>query len=211
MPRITSIKPQKSKKRVNIYLDNKFGFGIDLENFVKLGLKVEQELTEEKVSEIVKKAEFQKTLDKLLGFATLRPRSEKEVHGWFRRKKVHESLQKDLLERLRHFELLDDEKFARWWVGQRLQFKSKSKKALIFELKGKGMNQNIIDDVLAEVQVDEGTLAVELLKKKDRNLPRGKAGWDGPKMLRYLGGRGFDWETARESVKIHLEWRNKTK
>ena len=52
--------------------------------------------------------------------------------------------------------------------------------------------------------MDEGTLAVELLKKKDRN-------WDGPKMLRYLGGRGFDWETARESVKIHLEWRNKTK
>ena len=45
MPIITAIKSQKKKERVNVYLDDKFGFGIDLENFIKLGLKVEQELT----------------------------------------------------------------------------------------------------------------------------------------------------------------------
>ena len=32
-----------------------------------------------KLTEIVKKAEFQKTYDKLLRFAMVRPRSEKEV------------------------------------------------------------------------------------------------------------------------------------
>ena len=32
MPRISAISPQKNGKRVNIYLDGKFGFGIDLEN-----------------------------------------------------------------------------------------------------------------------------------------------------------------------------------
>ena len=42
MPIITAIKPQKNKKRVNIHLERKFGFGIELENFVKFGLKVEQ-------------------------------------------------------------------------------------------------------------------------------------------------------------------------
>ena len=47
MPTITSIKPQRNQKRVNIYLDGKFGFGIDLENLVTLRLRVEQELTEE--------------------------------------------------------------------------------------------------------------------------------------------------------------------
>ena len=53
---------------------------------MKLGLKVEQELTEEEVEKIVKKAEFQKTLDKLLKFATLRPRSEKEIKDWLKKK-----------------------------------------------------------------------------------------------------------------------------
>jgi len=61
MPVITQIKSQKNKKRVNVYLDGKYGFGIDLENFMKMGLKVEQELSEKEISEILKKAEFQKT------------------------------------------------------------------------------------------------------------------------------------------------------
>jgi len=56
MPVITSIKQQKNRNRVNVYLDDEFGFGIDLDNFVLLHLKVNQELTEGEVEEIVKKA-----------------------------------------------------------------------------------------------------------------------------------------------------------
>ena len=141
MPTVTSIKPQRNKSRVNIHLDNKFGFGLDLENFVKLGLKVEQELSEEKVAEIVKKSEFQKTWDKLLKFATLRPRSEKEINDWFKRKKVHESLHKELTEKLDHLKLINDEEFARWWVDQRLSFKSKSKRDITQELRIKGIDK----------------------------------------------------------------------
>src|SRR3989304_3884862 len=108
MPVITSIKQQKNKNRVNVYLDDKYGFGIDLDNFVLLHLKVDQELTDQEVIEIVKKAEYQKTLDKLLRFAMVRPRSEKEVTDYFRRKKVHDSITDQLLEKLKHLELLDD-------------------------------------------------------------------------------------------------------
>lgn len=127
MPIVTSINSQKNKKRVNIYLDEKFGFGLDLENYMKLGLKVEQELSEEEIEKILKKAEFQKTLDKLLRFVTLRPRSEKEINDWLKKYKVHKSLKRGLFNRLKRLDLVDDKKFARWWVGQRLQFKFKSK------------------------------------------------------------------------------------
>lgn len=197
---ITSIKPQKSKKRVNIYLDGKFGFGIDLENFVKLHLKVEQELTDDEVKRIVKQAEFAKTLDKLLGFATLRPRSEKEIKDWLRRKKVHESLFIKLFERLRHFELIDDTKFARWWIEQRVEFRKKGKRALVFELRNKGIGADIITAVLADAEIDEPGMALELLTKK-------AGSWDEEKCLRYLAGRGFDWETARAAVDDYLSKR----
>ena len=125
---ITSIKQQKNKNRVNVYLDDKFGFGIDLDNFVLLHLKVDQELTEEEIEEIVKKAEFQKTYDKLLRFAMVRPRSEREITDYFRRKKVHDSLHKKLLEKLKHLDLIDDAKFAKWWIDQRANFKPKPKR-----------------------------------------------------------------------------------
>src|SRR4030043_1786767 len=128
MPIITSIKSQKNGKRVNIYLDGKFGFGLDIENYIKFGLKVEQTVTDEKIEEIIKKAEFQLNLDKLLRFATLRPRSESEIRGWMKRKKVHDSLKNDLFSRLKHLELIGDENFARWWIEQRLQYKPKAKR-----------------------------------------------------------------------------------
>src|SRR4030042_6872213 len=166
MPIITSIKSQKNGKRVNIYLDGEFGFGLDLENYLKFGLKVEQTLTEEKIEEIIKKAEFQLSLDKLLRFATLRPRSESEVGGWMKRKRVHKSLQRDLFNKLKHLELSDDEKFARWWVEQRLIFKPKSKRILNDELRYKGIKKDTIEDVLDSVAFDEVKMAKDLLEKK---------------------------------------------
>lgn len=202
MPIITSIKSQKNKKRVNIYLDDKFGFGIDLDNFVLLRLKVNQELSDEEVTEIVKKSEFQKTLDKLLMWATLRPRSKKEVDQYFKRKKVHESLEKELLERLDHLKLINDEEFARWWVDQRLEFKSKSVRDITQELRVKGIGKEIIEKVLGGSGINEEKNARDLIEKKMykwRNLePRSAR----QKMSQYLSGKGFGWGVIKSVVEI---------
>lgn len=200
MPIITAIKPQKNKKRVNVYLDDKFGFGLDLETFVKLDLKTEQELTDSQVGKIVKEAEFQKVYDKLLRFSTLRPRSEKELKSWLKKHKVHKSLYKDLFNRLKRLGLFDDRKFAKWWVGQRLEFKSKSKKELEYELRKKGIDKNTLDDVLSEVEIDEDKIAKELLEKKKyrwEKLPKLDAK---KKMGEYLARKGFVWEVIKKVI-----------
>ena len=200
MPTISSIKPQRNGKRLNIYLDGKFGFGLDLENFVTLGLRVERELSDKEVEEIVKKAEFQKTLDKLLRFATLRPRSEKEIRDWLRRKKIHESLHKGLFNRLKHLELLDDKKFSKWWVEQRMAFKPRGKRVLGQELRQKGVDKEIIEETLSGIKLDETKVAGELLKKKAyrwEKLPRLEAR---RKMAQFLGRKGFAWETIEKII-----------
>src|SRR5258708_4161860 len=196
VPQITSIKQQKGKKdRMNVYLDNKFGFGIDLDNFVLLNLRVEQELTDEEVEKIVKKAEFQKTLDKLLRFAMVRPRSEKEVKDYLYRKKVPDVIWKDLFSKLKSFELIDDEKFARWLVETRQNFSPKSRRILKQELQIKGIDRNIIDDVFSEVKIDEEKIALEMLKKKKFS--------DSQKMVQYLVRKGFDFEIAKRVAKSY--------
>jgi len=186
-------------------LDNVFGFGIDLENFVKLGLKVEQELTDEEIADIVKKAEFQKTLDKLLRFATLRPRSEKEIKDYFRRKKVHESLFNKLFDRLNHLELIDDEKFAKWWIEQRQSFRPKPKRIMNYELRMKGVKKEIIEKVLGEEKVDEEKMARELLEKKMYKWKSLKGFELKQKMSQYLAQKGFSWEIVEKVVKLQLE------
>lgn len=202
MPIITSIKSQKKKERVNVYLDDKFGFGIDLENFVILGLKVDQEVTEIEIEKIVKKAEFQKTLDKLLRFATLRPRSEKEIKDYFRRKKVHESMHSQLFDRLNHLELIDDEKFAKWWVEQRQAFRPKPKRILGNELRMKGINTETIKKILGEEVVDEEKMARDLLEKRAYKWKNLEGFERKQKISQYLAQKGFAWEIIEKMVKL---------
>jgi regulatory protein len=201
VPIITSIKSQKNKNRVNVYLDDKFGFGIDLDNFVLLHLKINQELTDEEIEKIVKKSEFQKTLDKLLRFATTRPRSEKEVTDYFRRKKVHESMHAELLKKLRHLDLLNDLEFAKWWVEQRIQFKSKSRRVIQMELRQKGIGKEIIDSVFEETPINEEKMAKELLSRKEYKWKNLESREKKQKMSQYLAGKGFSWEIVEKVVK----------
>lgn len=201
MSTITSIKPQKNQKRVNIYIDNKFAFGLDLENFVRFHLKIGMELEDEKVDEIVRKGEFQKVLDKLLKFATLRPRSEKEIKDYLKRKRVHESLYEDLFERLNHLELINDEKFAEWWVNQRIEFKNKSQKDLIFELRKKGINKEVIDSVINKSQIDETKVIKTLIEKKKYKWEKFDEETRKQKITQYLLGKGFDWNIISDVLK----------
>lgn len=202
MPIITAIKPQKNKKRVNIYLDGRFGFGIDLENFVKLGLKVEQELSEREVEEIIKKAEFQKTYDKLVRFAILRPRSEKEINDWFKKHKVHKSLHKGLFNRLKRLELIDDRKFAQWWIEQRTAFRPRGKRALSVELRQKGIDRDLINQILSEVKIDEQKIARQLLKKKKYKWERLGKLKARKKMSEFLARKGFSWTIIKEVIDV---------
>ena len=197
---ITQIKQQKDKNRVNIYLDGKFGFGIDLENFVKLGLRVEQELTQAQIDEITKKAEFQKVLAKILQFAMVRPRAEKEYRDWMKRKKVPESIHGDLLKKLKKFELLDDSKFAKWWIELRNEFRPKSVKILKLELRGKGIDINIIDDVFENFEVDESEIAKKEIEKKLYKWEKYDSQTAKRKMAEFLGRKGFGWDVIKKVI-----------
>ena len=200
MPTITAFKPQKNQKRVNIYIDGEFGFGLDLENFLKLGLKLNQELTTLEIEEIIKKAEFQKTFDKLLRFVIVRPRSEKAIKDYLKRKKVHESLNEELFNRLNRLELINDTKFSKWWVDQRLVFKNKSKKDLKFELRAKGIKNEIIENTLEESEIDEVKIAKKLIEKKEYKWDKYEEKIKKQKIIQYLSGKGFGWDVIEKVI-----------
>jgi len=201
MPVITSIKPQKNNKRVNIYLDYEFAFGLDLENFVKFHLKVDQELDEKQINKIIKEAEFKKILDKLLNFATLRPRSEKEIKDYLKRKKSPESITEELFKRLNSLELLDDTKFAKWWVEQRQSFSPKTKRVLSNELKIKGIDREIIKEILEETEIDEVKLSKELIRNKMYKWERFDPKIKKQKISQYLVVKGFGWNVIQDVLK----------
>lgn len=201
MNTITSIKPQRNKKRVNIFLDGKYSFGLDLENLMKLKLKVGMKFSDQEIEDIVNKAEFAKVYDKILRFASLRPRSRSEFERWLSKHKVHISMHKKLFDKLKRLEFLDDEKFAAWWVDQRIQFKSKSKRELIQELRMKGISRNTMDNVFSKLEIDEETSAKKLLKKNIYKWEKLGDLEKRTKISAYLARKGFSWDVIRKVSK----------
>jgi len=200
MPVITAFKPQKNKKVINVFIDGKFGFSVDLENFVKLRIKVGQRFSTDELKKVVAKSEYQKVLIKLLDFTSLRPRSEKEVDVWMVKKSVKEKFKEELKNKLRSFNLLDDEKFAKWWIEQRIAFNHKSKREIYYELKVKGVEKEIIINILSDLKVNELQSARILLKKsgyKWRKYPKKVVK---QKMSAFLARKGFTWATIKTAT-----------
>ncbi|MBL7159825.1 RecX family transcriptional regulator [Candidatus Microgenomates bacterium] len=150
MPRITKISPQKRRQRVNIFLDEKFAFGLDLETFSKYNLRVDQEISQEKIEEIIKEEEFFKIYEKVLRFLSFRPRSKKEVKDYFYKKDVGDETQKMIIKKLEKLKFLDDEQFTLWWVEQRTTFRPSGKRLLRYELRKKGISEEIIENILTD-------------------------------------------------------------
>lgn len=198
MPVITSLKPQKNKKFVNVFVDGKFRFGIDLDNLYNFGLKVEKELSEEELEKMNSEANFSKTFNRLLQYSMSRPHSTRELVDWLNRKKVQVKVQEKLLEKLNKFDLVDDEKFAKWWIDSRKQFKFKSKRELQFELRQKGVEGKLIDKVLGKADLDELEMAKKQAEKKLRSLGRYDAQTRKKKLGEFLQRKGFGWEIVKK-------------
>ena len=200
MPVITALRPQRNKKQVNVYVDGKFAFGIDLDNIYKFGIKAEKEFSKEELEKINKAANFNKTFNKLLNFATLRPRSEKEVSDWFYKKRIDKDFQERLIKKLQKLELLDDGKFAVWWVKQRNEFRPRAKRALKFELLKKGIDKDIISKTLEGSEIDEVEMASGLLKRNKYKWERYDAQERKNKQIAFLQRKGFGWDVVKKIV-----------
>jgi regulatory protein len=191
MRTITAIEPQKKNpQRVNVYLDGEFAFG--LSKLVAAWLKVGQTLTEEKIASLPDEDEREAVYQKALHFLNYRLRSTAEVRQNLNKHSVPEALIVATLERLQHSGLVNDEAFARAWVENRGEFRPRSKSALRLELRRKGLDDEVVQSVLAE-GVDEESLALQAARKYVRRLTGLERNVFRFKLGGFLARRGFSY------------------
>ena len=194
---ITNLKQGvKNPNRVNVFVDDKFSFSLDLAQIVDFRLKVGMEITKEQLKEYKKASEFGKLYQRALEWTLTRPRSEKELNDYLFKKVFEKKLDKDyigsIVERLKNKKYLDDKKFAEWYVENRFVKKGISKKRLEMELKKKGVATEIIAQVL-----DRRNDAEEILKI----IAKKRAKYDDEKLTQYLCRQGFDYQLAQSLVR----------
>lgn len=209
---VTAIEPQKRKGRVNIFVDGQFVVGLTFEELAKAGLRVGSTIGPEEIEELIKKTELNKLLERAYKFLSYRPRSEKEVRDYLFQKKATPAAATLVIKKLKVENLINDQDFVKWWIGQRARFRPKGRRLVKGELLKKGVEAQLVDRILAQEYKEslELDLALSAAKKKYplyKNLAWPKLR---QKMGEFLLRRGFDWETVRE-VLGRLKFESKPK
>ncbi|MBI4028744.1 MAG: regulatory protein RecX [Candidatus Blackburnbacteria bacterium] len=202
VPTVSRLTQQKNRNRVNVYLDGKYVFGVTLEAALENHLKTGLILTQEKIEQLRGKDYQDKIFAQLVAFGSRRPHSKKEFEQWFRKKNVDPNIQDSLLARLSKVGLLNEEEFARWWVEQRVSFRSMPPKMLKMELHSKGIKDDVIERILQGTEApSEVELARKVLKKRFGKIPQNTHDLKEKKRVYdFLLRRGFSYTVIREAL-----------
>ncbi|MBQ7373661.1 MAG: RecX family transcriptional regulator [Clostridia bacterium] len=193
---ITDIKPQqKTPTRCNIFLNNLFYCGLELETVMKFRLKVGQEIEEEKLDEIQCDSERLKATERALTFLSNRAKTKRQVKEYLQKKGYTEKTVSAVLEKLIEYKYVSDENYAEDYV--RVYSNKKGKRLIAMELKQKGVSDEDMQSALNSIENEEKN-AQKVAEKYLRNKEKSKENI--LKCYKYLISKGFDYDLAKQTV-----------
>lgn len=190
---ITAVKIQKdNKERVNVYVDDQYAFAVTV--LVAATLKKGQYLSEADIQQFKEQDERQKAYEQALRYLSFRARSRQEMERHLSGKGYSPAVVTATIERLGDEGYLDDEDFARFWLENRERFRPRGQRALRYELRQKGIGDELIDSLLTDLDEDElAWTAVEGKVTQWQNLDEEAFK---KKVLGFLSRRGFNYEVT---------------
>lgn len=217
--KITGISAQqKDKNRVNIMVDGKYRFSLDVFQYADLGIRVGKEYSDQELNELETESQFGKLYARALEYCLMRPHSSKEIRDYLYRKTrttkvrsrktgeiserpgVSQQLTTRVYDRLIEKKYIDDEKFTRFWVENRNMKKGVSKRKLQAELQSKGVDRQIIDSQLDQTERTDGDELQKIIDKKRRRYP------DDQKFMQYLARQGFSYDDIKAALAPNTDY-----
>ena len=199
MSKITALRIGKGrKKRVNVFLDDRFAFSLEAEVVIKEGLQVGQELSASQIEALAKSDHFHRCLNVATHYLGYRPRSEFEVRVRLQRRGFDDNNIGVVIARLKEQRLVDDMDFARFWKENRDAFSPRSQWLTRLELKQKGVTDDIIEEVVGTI--DDGDSAYRAALSKARRLSRSDYQDFRHRLGEYLKRRGFGYGVINLTV-----------
>jgi regulatory protein len=97
--KITALTPQQTNdNRVNVMVEEKYRFSLDIYQVIELGVRVGKDYTEEELSELETESQFGKLYGRALEYCMMRPHSAREVRDYlYRKTRPTKKLQKSAL------------------------------------------------------------------------------------------------------------------
>ena len=195
--KITAIKRGRGK-RVNVFLDGKFTFSLEAEVAVKEGLQVGQELSTTEIEAMAKSDRFHRCLNAAAHYLSYRPRSESELRERLHRRGFDDDSVDAVITKLKEQGLVNDLAFAQFWKDNRQSFSPRSQWLTKLELRQKGVDGDIIAQVVDAV--DDADSAYRAALSKARSLPLSDYQSFRRRLGEYLKRRGFGYGVINHTV-----------
>ena len=180
---------QKNKDRLNVFLNHQYAFSIHRQHLV--AFKSGDTITPADIDRLKKADEADTAYFRALYFLKFRPRSRYEIQRYLKDKQFLPDTVTDTIRKLEAAGFLNDFDFARSWVESRLRCKPKGMAALRAELREKGISEEIIHSVLADL--DERQAAWDAISPKLRHWNTLEKEEFKKKVYGYLSRRGFHY------------------
>jgi regulatory protein len=192
--KITAIKRQvKNENRASFFVDGKYSFSLTLDQLISENLKTGIDLSESELKALKKKSSDGKLKMRVIEWLCLRPRSEKELSDYLRKKNSDPDFSLDLVNEMKEKKYLSNEHFAKWYIELKTR-QLKSKKEITYSLRQKGIDSQTVNELIEMSEdFDSENLKKLILKKRLKYN-------DETKLMAYLVRKGYLFSDVKEAL-----------
>ncbi len=160
-----SVKQGKANK-IHIYVDEEYRATVDSDFWYSEKYRNYKEINEEELTELLNTVSFRRAYNKGLDFLSRRPFGTKELIKKLCEKGHEKESAQKACERLIELGLLNDEEYARILANDLLERKSYSIKRIKQELAFRGIDREIVENIVDALDNDPQKSIIILVKKK---------------------------------------------
>lgn len=190
---ITAIEPRR-KRLSQLYLDGEAAVKVDTETILKAGWKPGMEISDEELHELLQESEARRAKEKALYLLEYRSHSKKELADKISRTTSREAAEA-AVERMEELGLINDESYARQLAEYLMERKGYGVRRARQELLQKGIDRELIEELLEELAPDPEEKLREIVKRKYQNQLKDEKGYR--RTVAALQRLGYGWEDIK--------------
>lgn len=202
--KITNISQQKQADRENIFIDDKFAFGLSAELRYKYDLYVGKEIDDEFLNDILKAEEQNKVINHALNILSYSQNTRKDLYTKLMKKGYDEEFVLKAIEYCEERNYINDKLYAESFIKDKVNLSKYGSKKIRYDLIAKGVDKEIVDEVLDLDPEDEFERALELAKKRVRSYKNDDKNAIYRKLGGYLQRRGYGYDIVSKVLRVIL-------
>lgn len=198
--KIININKNKYGNSYKVYLENDEEHDLSIEQIVKYKIKENTEIDYDKFKEILFEDNKREAFNKALDIISFKDNTTYEIRNKLYKKGYDDIIISDVLEKLKEYNFIDDNKYAQSYVNSCLTYKKYGKNKIIYMLKQKGISSSIISNLNFNNDLEFET-AKNVFYKKLSSLDKYDNNKKKEKLYRHLSSKGYSSEVIMKLLK----------